>query len=342
MTPTAPPRVTQHTLNTKGRDLIVADVHGCYDSLMRVLELAKFDPACDRLFSVGDLIDRGPKSWEVLQLIKEPWMFAVRGNHEDMLLSALEKFESVYHSGDDFLPNGGRWILELTDAQMTELQTTLAEQISALPHVRTLLDDRGQVACHVAHAELLRPAAGVYLDLTNDIGEKIKEGSVYTDRELDCLARGEQPGDWNEDYFMAVCTWSRRVVRQVMSDSRHDRPVRHLSDFPVAQGPSVLAASPAPYAPGLSPVFVGHSILERLAMHASHIFTDLGCFNSYQATNNDRGTLTLIDVRSALSWLNAHLPRPAEAIMDPLRPSEFTVLPLPPLPEIDFSRPRDR
>lgn len=72
--------------NTRGRDFIVGDIHGCLDELISLLAHARFNPKRDRLFSVGDLIDRGPKSAEALDLLEEPWFFAVRGNHEQMLL----------------------------------------------------------------------------------------------------------------------------------------------------------------------------------------------------------------------------------------------------------------
>lgn len=73
--------------NEKGRDFIVGDIHGMYNALMKLLESVNFDKNIDRLFSVGDLIDRGPKSLEVLYLNNQSWFFAVLGNHETMLLT---------------------------------------------------------------------------------------------------------------------------------------------------------------------------------------------------------------------------------------------------------------
>ena len=48
--------------NTHGTDYIVGDIHGHYERLMSQLGELNFDFACDRLFCVGDLIDRGPDS----------------------------------------------------------------------------------------------------------------------------------------------------------------------------------------------------------------------------------------------------------------------------------------
>lgn len=72
-------------LNTLGRDFVVGDLHGMYDMLMEALRDHDFDQSKDRLFSVGDLVDRGPNSLECARLVDEPWFFAVRGNHELML-----------------------------------------------------------------------------------------------------------------------------------------------------------------------------------------------------------------------------------------------------------------
>jgi len=73
--------------NKKGRDFIVGDIHGMYDHLLKLLDSVNFDKNIDRLFSVGDLIDRGPKSLEVILLNKQPWFFSILGNHETMLLT---------------------------------------------------------------------------------------------------------------------------------------------------------------------------------------------------------------------------------------------------------------
>lgn len=45
----------------------VGDIQGCYDSLRKLLDKAKFDPSTDKLWSLGDLINRGPKDYEVLK-----------------------------------------------------------------------------------------------------------------------------------------------------------------------------------------------------------------------------------------------------------------------------------
>ena len=53
--------------NETGRDMVVGDIHGNFSQLRRTLNMLHFSPdKGDRLFSVGDLVDRGPESDEVL------------------------------------------------------------------------------------------------------------------------------------------------------------------------------------------------------------------------------------------------------------------------------------
>jgi len=70
-----------------GRIIFVGDVHGCFDELQELLEIAQRDPARDTVVLLGDMVRKGPKSVEVVRWARENGALAVRGNHDDAVLA---------------------------------------------------------------------------------------------------------------------------------------------------------------------------------------------------------------------------------------------------------------
>ncbi|MCE1181704.1 MAG: symmetrical bis(5'-nucleosyl)-tetraphosphatase [Rhodocyclales bacterium] len=101
----------------------IGDIQGCYDSLLRLLDTCAFNPAQDRLWLVGDLVNRGPKSLETLRLIKSlgPAALTVLGNHDLYLLMVAEG-GAKFRGKDDTI----QAILDAPDA--AELLTWLRQQ----------------------------------------------------------------------------------------------------------------------------------------------------------------------------------------------------------------------
>jgi serine/threonine protein phosphatase 1 len=137
--------VKKYPINQQGRDFIAGDIHGCFDELNDALSGCNFDPKTDRLFAVGDLIDRGPGSHKVLSWLKQPWFHSCLGNHEEMILTTppdSDEGQNWYQS------YGGEWWLAQTAERRSEIRTAFAK----LPLTIELETRLGKVG--IVHADI--------------------------------------------------------------------------------------------------------------------------------------------------------------------------------------------
>ena len=137
-------RIERFAVNSRGRDLAVGDIHGHFQRLERCLEQIGFDPRRDRLFSVGDLVDRGPDSARALEWLAQPWLHAVQGNHESLAVSHVmggRLDPQLYRAA------GGGWFLELGPSE----QRRFAERFADLPTALEIDTDDGLVG--LLHAD---------------------------------------------------------------------------------------------------------------------------------------------------------------------------------------------
>ncbi|MNJ51421.1 Serine/threonine-protein phosphatase 2 [compost metagenome] len=133
--------IKHYPKNTKGRDFAVGDIHGHFTKLQKALDSIGFDPLCDRLFSVGDLVDRGPECRDALEWLDKPWFHAVRGNHDDYVC----RFDTC--NSDNWVYNGGSWFAGLAWDEQQEFATQFRE----LPFAIEVETDAGLVG--IVHAE---------------------------------------------------------------------------------------------------------------------------------------------------------------------------------------------
>jgi serine/threonine protein phosphatase 1 len=92
---------------TNRRRIIIGDVHGYYQGLIRLMK--EIDPKSeDEVYFLGDLIDRGPQSSEVVDFVKNNNYSCLLGNHELMLLSVMNKDVNSNQNIQAWLYSGGQ------------------------------------------------------------------------------------------------------------------------------------------------------------------------------------------------------------------------------------------
>jgi serine/threonine protein phosphatase 1 len=101
-------------VNEKGTDFICGDIHGMFDLLEEQLLSLGFDAGSDRLFALGDLIDRGEQSQLSIDYLQKPWFHSILGNHEQLAVIAMTARDS--HVWGNWIANGGGWILDIDES----------------------------------------------------------------------------------------------------------------------------------------------------------------------------------------------------------------------------------
>ena len=182
-------------------DYAIGDVQGCYEPLQRLLDHLHFNERTDRLWFVGDLINRGPESLAVLRFIKDlPLTPRITlGNHDLHLLSTLF-CEQPKHNDDDTLHE----ILAAPDGEA--LGHWLRKQ-SILYHDPEL----NVVMCHAGIAPTwdLIQAKALAMELENALA-----GEHFCDYLTHMY--GNKPDHWSEklvgtERFRVICNYFTRM-----------------------------------------------------------------------------------------------------------------------------------
>jgi len=101
----------------------IGDIHGCYDKLCEIIEMIDIDFDNNRLVFLGDYIDRGLQSFEVINYLIDlkkrcGKVVFLKGNHEEMLLNYLAGSGKI-----TYLANGGQQTLESYIRHMSKQDT---------------------------------------------------------------------------------------------------------------------------------------------------------------------------------------------------------------------------
>ncbi|OCX70424.1 metallophosphoesterase [Acidithiobacillus thiooxidans] len=280
------PRIIMHPANLQGRDFIVGDLHGHPDVLYRLMDQVGFDVDMDRLFSVGDLVDRGPNSAAALDLLDAPWFYPVMGNHDAMLLATLNlghlrEMERIAAQrtadyADLFNQNGGWDWLRLYRSEEERFEQWRSS-LARVPLVR------------IVDAENRTPA-GRFQVLHADLAAE-RENTMAVCWNDNDLAADTHPR-WQEKHpvigYDATGTWEDHLLwgRSLRYALSHEIPI-----IPAA----------------LSRTYVGHTITPpregRLLQVAGHVFLDTGAAHLDQPEKYRNQGLTLFCHQEQQGWM---------------------------------------
>jgi len=177
----------------------IGDVQGCFDELQRLLAEMSFDRKADRLWFVGDLVNRGPKSLEVMRFVRNLGSAAVvvLGNHDLHLVTQFEGFERS-RKDDTF-----RDVLAAPDAR--ELVDWLRQ--------RPMMHVEGRYA--MVHAGLLPQWT---IEKALSLGKEVERALAAPDyRDFLANMYGSKPEEWSE----SLGGWDRlRAIVNAMTRMR--------------------------------------------------------------------------------------------------------------------------
>lgn len=144
------------------RTIVISDIHGCFDQLNRLLLQIEYRSAQDRLLLLGDYVDRGPNSREVvdqvMDLVRNHGAIALRGNHDQRLFDLASGDAAAVR--EKFLAHGGMQTLqsyagladdfddEAWERAVDAIRTRYPHHLEFLGHLPLFAEDRDHIYVH--------------------------------------------------------------------------------------------------------------------------------------------------------------------------------------------------
>lgn len=243
----------------------IGDIQGCHDEFVALLERLRFDPAQDRLWLTGDLVNRGPRSLSVMRYVRDLGDVAtvILGNHDIHMLAAwsgaskLKKNDTVQH------------VLDAPDAD--ELMHWLRRQ--------PLIHEDPALGYVMLHAGVL-PAWT--LDKARSLAREA-ETALSGDRYQDLFENiyGDEPAAWSDD----LTGWDRlRCIINALTRMRFcDAEGRMRMDYKGPPGKQPAGLYPWFEVPGRQPMPAGQVLVvghwSTLGYHEQEdvVALDTGC-----------------------------------------------------------------
>jgi serine/threonine protein phosphatase 1 len=186
---------------------VISDVHGCFNTLLLLLQKLPDGVKEEDVIFVGDLIDRGPDSRKVIEFVKNGNYQCLLGNHEDLMIRAWDDYKEYkvpLENNGIWIQNGGDICLDnymndgIIDYNILEKDI---QWLKTLPtHILCNIVDEKNRKLVVTHATVV-DALDRYLDLDeNDYDEVELEHIKYSFEEAKIWNR-TIPKYGSEKYF---------------------------------------------------------------------------------------------------------------------------------------------
>jgi bis(5'-nucleosyl)-tetraphosphatase (symmetrical) len=239
----------------------IGDIQGCLQSLHQLLDHIGFNSERDRLWLVGDLVNRGPQSLDTLRFVRDlgDSAITVLGNHDLHLLIVAAGFGRIHKSD------------------------TLAEILSAPDRDELLAWLRSRKLFHVTddyamvHAGLLPQWSIEFAAQLADEAEQVLQSPRHVEFARNMY--GNQPGHWDD----GLEGWDRlRVIINAMTRLRICTGDGHM-DFQHKGDPVDLPDGYMPWfdVPGRKsanmPIVCGHWSALGVRITPSLLAIDGGC-----------------------------------------------------------------
>ena len=191
---------------------ILTDIHGCFDTFMALVDKIADKGGYTKKYVIsnmiiaGDLIDRGPKSRQIIQwCIDHPEVKVIRGNHEEMMLDEGLKEASYYMRNKMFNYHGGKGVWLMNGGKEC-LESYIIESKDDFDYNN--LVKYFDLETFIAHMDWIKtlPYYVEFKDVKNDKGEHllVTHSSAAKVWKWDEKRRKEQ-----HKHFIGHLTWGR-------------------------------------------------------------------------------------------------------------------------------------
>jgi len=192
------------------KTFVIGDIHGNYKGLLQCLERSSFDYENDTLISLGDIVDRGPESYECIEeLLKIKHLIAIKGNHDETFLQWLKTGKHAlgfYHGAPETFKS---YISHIPLPVFDEYTRVFTQQGPNFFTNLTRLD------IPQSHIDFFENQVYYYIDENNNC-------FVHGGFDRHQLIEEQEPDDF---------LWDRQLIKAAMSHKDSEYPFKMMNNF---------------------------------------------------------------------------------------------------------------